>query len=147
MKNKENILVVKQKTWYVYIIILILFIGIDFSIGFQLFEDLTLYYSLFYAYIIAFLYFSFSARKITLTHELLIFEYYLWFKWRRKIFNVNDIKSFYFYSNRGISIEINLHSRVKSVNFFLLGFREKSISELYHELYNHPLNKLESGFE
>jgi len=147
MENRENIIVVKQRTWHVYAFFLILFICIDFIGDYQLFDDMSLYYTLLCCYIIFFLYLSFSAKKITLNHELLIFDYYLWFKWRRRTFKVNDIKSFHFHSYKGIYIEISLHSRVKSVNFLLLGFREKSISELYHELYNHPLNKLENYFE
>jgi hypothetical protein len=147
MKNKENIIIVKQRTWYFYAFYII-FIGIDFFENFQLFEDISRYYPLLYCFIILFFYFSFSVKKITLNHELLIFDYYFWFKWRKRTFKINEIKSFYFQSQRGgISIEISLHNSVKSASFFLLGFREKSISNLYYELDNHPLNKLESCIE
>ena len=147
MENKENIIVIRQRTWYIYVVVLIVTICLDFAMNNQLFKDLTIYYSLFILCVIIFCYHSFSSRKITLTNELLIFEYYIWFKWRNKAFKINDIKTFYYHSFKGISIEIRLSSYSKSVNFLLTGFRENSIRELYSELYNHPLNKLENSLE
>jgi hypothetical protein len=149
MKSKEYILKFRRSTFlslWTPILLITFVIIIVFLTNYQLFENIYIYYTIFSSILIIFLLYSFFVKEIVLTSESLIFVYYFWFKWRNESIKINEIKEFVYYpSGRYIIIEIVLFSDNRLKKYTLNEFNENTISNLYYELYNHPLNKIESN--
>ena len=147
MKN-DNFIIRRTKwaRYFIYIPILIIFVLLDFFNDNRLFENMSTYNLFILASIEIFLLFSFFVNRIILTNESLIFEYFPWFRWRRKVFKIENIKAFYYQETSNfIEIEVHQYVKPKTTKFYLKGFDFDSFSSLYYRLYSHPSNRIDQG--
>lgn len=132
---------------FIYTSQFIFFFIIDLSSGFVLFKESNIYYiTLGTTAGIVFLY-SLAVNKIILSENYLIFDYHIWFKWRKQTFLIENIKSIRAEQRpRAIIVYVETKNPEKKIRFETSGFNYKDISHLISDVYQHPKNRIELSF-
>jgi len=129
---------------FIYTFQFIITLTIDYFSDYNLFNELNIYYFALGITIGVVFLCSLTVRKIILTESYLIFDYHIWFSWRKQMIMIEDIKSIRAeQKSKTIIVYVERRNPEKETKFETIGFKNEEIRHLISDIYRHPKNRIE----